>query len=474
MTDIEHKRQRRRFNAAEDPDAMMTMEDYFAEDTRPVPPVLFERCIDPGVPLDPVDKEVFISSDYARLEFDKMWMHVWQSTCREREIANPGDYCEYQIGDQSVLIVRGEDGQIRAFHNVCLHRGTRLVQPSRGHASKFSCSFHGWTWGLHGELKSVPCRWDFPRVDDDSYRLPELQVGTWNGFVFVNFDRDAGNLDEFLGDTVPRHFKTWPLADKVKVAHVGRVVNSNWKVAVEAFLEVYHAFRTHPQTILYASDANAQYDQYGLHGRMVNAMGAPSPHVQEDVADAAIVEAMISDQVAGQFQPGQEPEINYPPVEDGQTPRSVLAEWARTTLEAQTGVDYSKAADTEMLDVIQYFVFPNLVPWGGAAFPLSYRSRPWGNDPDQCLFEVMMFASVPEGVERPADSPMRILEPHETWSDAAELGGLGPIADQDTANLQKVQQGLKSRGISAVTFADVQERNLRQLHANIADYIDRY
>ncbi len=453
---------------------MMTMADYFAEDTRPVPPVLLERSIDPDVPADPVDKDVFISPEYARLEFDKMWMHAWQSTCREREIANPGDYYEYRIGEQTVLVVRGDDGTIRAFHNVCQHRGTQLVQSPRGHASEFSCSFHGWTWGLRGELKSVPCRWDFPRVDEDSYRLPELQVGTWNGFVFVNFDTGAESLEEYLGETVPRHFETWPLSDKVKVAHVGRVIESNWKVALEAFLEVYHAFRTHPQTILYASDANAQYDQYGLHGRMINAMGAPSPHVRQAVDDDAIVEAMISDQVAGQFQPGQEPEIDFPPVADGQNPRSVLAQWARSTLEAQTGVDYTKAADTEMLDVIQYYVFPNLIPWGGAAFPLTYRARPWGPDPDYCLFEVMMFAAVPDGIDKPADTPMRMLEPGQSWSDAPELGGLGPIADQDTANLQKIQAGLKSRGITKVTFADVQERNLRQLHANIADYLNRY
>jgi phenylpropionate dioxygenase-like ring-hydroxylating dioxygenase large terminal subunit len=463
----------RRWGSADDPESMITMAEFFATDTRPIPEPLLERSIRDDVPTDPVDKEVFVSPEYARKEFDKLWMHVWQSTCREREIPNAGDHYEYTIGDQSVIVVRGQDLQIRAFHNVCLHRGTKLVPGNGTAATEFSCSFHGWTWNLDGGLKSIPCRWDFPRVDDADYGLRELRVEAWNGFVFVNFDAEAPTLDEFLGETVPRHFETWPLSKKVKAAHVGKLINSNWKVALEAFLEVYHAFRTHPQTTAYASDANAQYDQYGLHGRMLNAMGVPSPHVTDDLDDQDIVEAMISDQVAAQFQPGQEPQIDFPQVGEGQTSRSVLAEWARGALNAVTGVDYSKAADTEMLDVIQYFVFPNLVPWGGASFPLTYRVRPHGSDPDWCLFEVMLFASLPEGVEPPADAPMRMLEPHQAWSDAPELGGLGPIADQDTANLQKVQDGLKSRGLTHVTFADVQERNIRQLHANIADYVER-
>jgi phenylpropionate dioxygenase-like ring-hydroxylating dioxygenase large terminal subunit len=460
---------------AEDVESMPTMQDYLAADRYRVPPGLLERSIAADVPLDPVPKEEYVSEEFARREFEGLWMHVWQMACREREVANPGDHLEYEIGDQSAVIVRGQDGKLRAFHNVCLHRGTKLM-PGRGTVSRgMSCTFHAWTWNLDGSLKSIPCRWDFPHVRDDDYRLVELQCDTWNGFVFVNFDLEAAPLAEFLGEVLPRHWKreSWSLERKFKAAHVGAIIDGNWKVALEAFLEVYHVARTHPQLAVFTSDANAQHDQFGLHSRMLSAMGVPSPHLAGEIDEEEIVETMISQQTAGMFQAGQQRTVDFPPVGDGENARTVLTDWSRKTLQAQSGVDYSGMSDTEMIDVVEYFVFPNFVPWIGA-FPIVYRSRPWGPSPDKCLFEVMLMASVPEGVELPPDAPLNLLEPGQTYADAPELGGLGPISDQDAGNISRVQQGMKSRGISHAVFADTQEHNIRHFHKNLNDYIKRY
>jgi phenylpropionate dioxygenase-like ring-hydroxylating dioxygenase large terminal subunit len=452
---------------------MPTMEDYWARDTLPVPDELREWEANRDLPDDPIPTEVFTSADYARRELDGVWMHTWQAACRERELPEPGDHLEYLIGDQGAVVVRGEDGELRAFHNVCLHRGTRLA-PGRGSSpSGLRCSFHGWTWNVDGSLRTVPCRWDFPKLDEEALRLRPLQCDTWDGWVFVNFDNDAPPLHEYLGDTIPRHFDRWRLRDKLKAAHVGMIVACNWKVALEAFLEEYHVFRTHPQAAIFSSDANAHYDQYGIHGRMLAPMGVPSPHAIGDIDDEEVVAAMILSQTTSSFQEGEQPEVALPPVGPEESSRTVLAAWNRAAMQAATGVDHSTLSDTEMLDVIQYFVFPNFIPWVGS-YPIVYRSRPWGPDPDRCLFEIMLMAPVPAGVELPPDAPLRILEPGQTWSDAPELGGLGPIADQDTENVARMQQGLKSRGIDHVILSDYQENNIRSFHTMLNRYLERY
>lgn len=458
---------------AEVRDSMVTMEEVYEQDTRPIPPELREHPVDENVPLDPIPAEVFTSKEYARSEFDGLWLHVWQMACREREVANPGDYCEYRVGDQSVVVVRGNDGRLRAFQNACLHRGTKLAVDRGSAADGLKCSFHGWTWNTDGSLGRIPCRWDFPHItDEEKFRLPELLCDTWNGFVFVNFDRHAEPLADFIGPTLLRHSaEWWRLDKKFKALHIGMVVPCNWKVALEAFLEVYHIFKTHPQMTTWGSDANGDYDQIDkLHGRMRAAVGVPSPHVG-DIDDEEIIESFLHQQVSAEFKGGED--AGLPAVGNGTTARMVLADLNRQTLNGMTGVDYSKHSDAEMLDAIQYYVFPNLIPWAGA-FPLTYRVTPWGTDPDYSLFETILLGSVPEGQELPPEAPLRILEPGQKWSDVPEMGGFGPIADQDTENLEKLQLGLKQRNLTHVHFSDYHERNIRRLHANIAGYIERY
>ena len=302
----------------------------------------------------------------------------------------------------------------------------------------------------------------FLSVRNRDYGLVECRVGLWNGFVFINMDPDAEPLEQFLGPTLLRHFAEWPpLSKRWKAVHIAKELKCNWKLALLAFVEAYHAFSVHPQWINYCGDANAQYDAYGLHGRLIAPVGVPSPHRRKPLAQQSIVEAMIGTEFADPFT-NVTSDLEIPTVPEGTTARQVLAELRRSELRKRTGVDFSEASDAEMLDLIEYFVFPNIAIWLGEGAPLVYRSRPNGDDPNSCIYETMILIPVLEDAERPPAAPVKFVSANQSYSEAApELGRAVRVFDQDAANLARMQLGQYSAGFPGPVYARYQEMNIR-------------
>jgi phenylpropionate dioxygenase-like ring-hydroxylating dioxygenase large terminal subunit len=448
-----------------------TTEDYIAEDTREVPSVLLEPNVQADVGSHPISTDSYVSADYVRLEYEQLWPKVWQMACREREIPNPGDFYEYQIGDQSVLVVRAEDSSIRAYQNSCMHRGTKL-KSGCGHATDLRCRFHSWTWNLDGSIKNIPSRWDFPDVRDSEVGLIPVKADTWQGFVFINFDTSAAPLSDFLGETVRRHFDAMPLTDAVKLVHAVKHVNINWKNALNAFTESYHVFSAHPQVVNFVADCNSRYDTYGLHGRMHTCLGAPSPYLDFPVDGQTTVDSLLEENLADALG-GASEGIELPQVEPGESPRAALAEFVRAQMAQRIGGDFSDLSDTALLDGIQYFVFPNFCPWWSVAFPMVYRARPLGDDPNWCIFEAILLARFPAGEQPPADAPVRFLGPDEPWSNVEELGALGRILDQDVTNMEYQQAGMRNRGLKSLWYAKYQESIPKQFAEDLARFVGR-
>lgn len=430
---------------------MQTVQELLLADTRPVPPVLLEESV-PDLGTADVPCEVFFSKQYHDLEVEKLWKKVWQWACREEEIPEVGDYVVYDIADLSVIVVRSAPGELQAFYNVCLHRGTQLLV-SDGNVPAFRCPFHGWTWKLNGTLAHIPCWWDFEHVEDDAFRLPEVKVATWQGFVFVNFDRDCEPLETYL-ENIPEHFKHFPLQDRFTAVHVAKVMPANWKVTLEAFIEAYHSVATHPQILKFTGDANSQYDVYGRHSRMITPFVVQSPHLGSQVDQQALAQAIAA------FE-GTDPAMVHVP--EGMTARMYAAQAARQRMRDRLGVDCSALSDTEMLDAIEYFIFPNFMPWAGVGAPLQYRFRPNGLDPDSCIMDVLLLLPCSPGM-RPKAVKTHWLTPDESWTNAPELGGLGRIFDQDTKNLRRIQQGLKASRKPGITLSRYQESRIRHFH----------
>ena len=429
-------------------------------DSRPVPESLRATSVGPldGVDIAPSE---FFDPEFHRLEMARMWNRVWQMACREEQVAAPGDSLVYEIGDASLIILRSDDGTIRAFHNSCLHRGT-MLRTRPGNLSCIRCPYHGLTWNTDGSLREIPSAWDFPHIEDGDLQLPEARVDTWGGFVFVNLDPDAAPLADFLED-LPWHFESFPLEERWTSLHVVRTMPCNWKIAMEAFIESYHVMAVHPQLLTTANDALTQYDVYGDNvSRMMTAVGVASEHLDPAPDDTTIVTEML----------GRKASDPVETVEPG-TARTVLAERVRASLERRTGLDLSKLTDAELLDGIEYFLFPNLMVWAGYLTPFVYRFRPEGNDPDRCIIEIWKLEPLPESGERPPAAPTRYLGPDETWADVPELGPFGRVFNQDGATIGRVQRGVKASVASKLNLSQYQESRIRHFHATLHAYLDR-
>ncbi len=413
----------------------------------------------------------YTSREFFQREVEQMWLKTWQWACREEDIPEPGDYTTYEICEHSVLLVRCDSGAIKAYPNACLHRGTQLKpEGSSGCSQQLRCPFHGFTWSLEGELVDVPCRWDFPHVEEASFRLPELLVETWGGFVFINFDREAGPLSDFLG-VLPGHFAHWDLSDKFVALHVRKKLPANWKACLEAFLESYHVLETHPQGIPTVGDANTQYDTYGDNvSRFVHLVGFPSPHIREPQSEQQTLDALMAEGVVEGVH-GADSGLKVP---EGGRAREVFADYLKQTLGAAYGRDFSALSVSETIDAIEYSLFPNTCLFPSLLFPMVYRFRPIGSDPDSTLFDLLYLQPLPASGERPDPAEPVDLDFDQSFHAVPGFDpGLATIYDQDTGNLIAQQRGFKSSVKQGETLGNYQESRVRQLHQTLDKYLAR-
>jgi phenylpropionate dioxygenase-like ring-hydroxylating dioxygenase large terminal subunit len=455
-------------------------EDILARDTRPVPDCLRQGPTrDLGEDGIPVTN--YFDPDHFAREVRHVWLKVWQWGCREEDIPEAGDVFLYDIVGKSVIVARQADGSIKAFYNSCLHRGRKLVDTA-GNKPHFWCKYHGMSWTCAGRMRANPIAWDFPQFERRDTSLPELKVGCWGGFVFVNFDPAAAPLEETLGPLV-EHFAAYDLAGRYRAAHVSKIVPCNWKVMAEAFMESHHTGATHPQIAAFLADVNSQYDIVSDHvSRQFTAIAVPSPTLSaRRLSEMAILQAMgavssasADDADAEHLPTGARDTPKAPTMlHDGQTARMYAAEAMRQALGAEDGFDYAGISDAEMLDALLYNVFPHQSFWAGHAPTLIYRWRPNGLDPETSVMDVVILKRVPEGAARPKPAAEFALGLDQDWTAATPyLGaGLAAVFEQDMENMPAVQAGLRSSGTGVVHFGLYSEMRIRHMHQMIARMI---
>ena len=255
-----------------------SVQEVFDGDRNPAPAVMRVESPAIGQSSDDVSIARYFAKDWHNREVEQVWRKTWQLACRLEHIPNIGDHVVYDIVHDSLIVVRTGPDEIKAYINSCLHRGT-MLRTEGGCVKQFRCPFHGWTWKLDGALSVIPGQWDFPHVDKDKMNLPEARVGTWGGFVFINFDADAEPLETYL-ENLPEHFASFNLEDRYVAAHVAKIMPCNWKLAMEAFVEAYHVPFAHGQVLSYYGDSNTQYDVWpGVRhvSRMISVQGVASP-----------------------------------------------------------------------------------------------------------------------------------------------------------------------------------------------------
>jgi choline monooxygenase len=403
-----------------------------------------------------VPAERYYSPAFAQLEVQRMWPKVWQVACTVDHVAEPGDYFEYRCGPYSILIVRGDDGTLRAFQNVCRHRGNSLCAGSGAGLGELRCGYHGWTWDLCGVLKRVPNRKGFGTLQMSEFPLFAVRVEVWERLVFVNLDVNAAPLSDFL-EAVPDDIAWLGLGDFRCYGTMTIEVEANWKTIADGFSETYHVQTLHPELHRCMDDVYAPQVIWRHTGKSEQLYGVPSPHLKQTPSDGEVWDAYVCTQGALM---GVAEGTPFPGNQPGQSVMDVIAERTKA-FAASRGVDLSWASTDQMMRLHQYNVFPNMTLLANADHLTVMTSHP-GPDPDHGEFVMLLWTRMPPGAPRikPADVRM-------TADDAVP----GLVMTQDINVLARLQRGLHQPGFTHLTLSN-EERRVINMHRNLERYLD--
>jgi choline monooxygenase len=206
----------------------------------------------------------YADPDVARRERDAIFRCAWQYAGRTEELTAPGSFLACHAGGLPAVVTRDHDGTLRAFANVCRHRGA-LVASGAGERGTLQCPYHAWTYGLDGGLRAAPRSRDDEGFERSELGLVPMSVGTWGPFLFVNPDSEAPPLAEALGD-LPAVVRERGLdVDALRFHHrVAYEIRANWKIALENYLECYHCQLNHPGLVEVIDERRMVLDAAGL------------------------------------------------------------------------------------------------------------------------------------------------------------------------------------------------------------------
>lgn len=425
--------------------------------------------------------EAYLSPEYARAEQDKLWRKVWQVAGRLEEIPEVGNYLSYEIMDDSVIVIRSAADEIRAYHNVCPHRGRRLIdipkgeRNAKGSRKQFICGFHGWRYNLDGENTNIFHKEDWNgALTEECTSLKKVNVDTWGGWLWINLDPDCGPLLDYL-EPVPAMLNPYELENMRYRWRKWGVFNCNWKVAMEAFNETYHVQTTHPEFNQYGQ-FRGWARSHGLHSNIgyerpkdmdANQSGKLRIGTNNDprIATAEMQKytwEKANTNTTETLVKAAERLVDELP--EGTEPTQVLQHWLASARadDEKRGVVWPKVDPEHASEAgTAWQVFPNFQIGHAVNNALCYSARPYGNDPDKCIFEAAVYELFPKDGE-----------PDTEWvySEATEEAWCY-VLSQDFSNMEAVQQGMKSAGFSGPKPNPYMERSTVNLHRNLARYM---
>ncbi len=412
-----------------------------------------QKAPEPDLGWELIPKDRYTSPEFMALEWEKLWTKVWLVGCREDEIPEPGDYITTEIGTESLLIVRGEDGKARTFYNVCNHRGNQVKFDHCGSSRTLQCAYHFWEYDLTGKLVNVPDEQDFTQgCPKDQLSLKAVNTGVWGGWVWFNLNPDAEPLADYLG-IIPHHLGPYHFDRMALVMNVTVESDCNWKTSVDAFNEVYHVQAIHPELSYTIDDVDVQIDLYEKHNRYLVPYHTYSPRLGYEPHE---VPEILSNQLKAV---GMDPDEYIGRI--GEI-RGAMQAYKRRT-QNERGVDYSELNDDQLTDNYHYMIFPNLTLNVFSDRMMLFRQRPHETDPNKMYYDVTVHVRVPDNQPRP---PMPDHE-HVRFGERS----LGLVLDQDAVNLPHVQRGMNSSAFEGL-WISAQERRIRHMHHTLMQYIE--
>jgi phenylpropionate dioxygenase-like ring-hydroxylating dioxygenase large terminal subunit len=405
---------------------------------------------------DRIPKERYYDPEFFRLEAEQLWPRVWQMACRLEEIPNQHDFVEYEILDQSVIVVRGDDMVVRAFHNTCRHRGVRLVEGRGSSSSGFTCPFHGWCYGVDGAntFVSRPRTFTEHNMAPGDIDLVAVQCETWGGCAWINLDTSAPPLRQCM-EPFATYMDAWMLESMRAEWWYSFRLPVNWKLAEEAFMEQYHVLETHPQLRIpgrYAPPRGRAFDpavflESELHYLRVMSEGMAGMVHANDVTIAEGLKGIELPADPAQARSTWEHAMN-----------DAVVRWHR-----DQGHDLPDLNDIEARGLTEPMVycFPHFFVLPMYSSASSYRFRPLG--PEETLMEIWSLTRFPAGSSS-APPPVPVPWAHDDPR-------VPPIPTQDFSNLPRQQKGLHSHSFEYMRLSEQIEGHLANFHRTIDGYL---
>ncbi|MFF7468649.1 SRPBCC family protein [Streptomyces sp. NPDC008092] len=394
---------------------------------------------------EPVSYADSISPEFYERERDAIFRRTWLNVGRVEQLPRKGSYFtkELDAARASVVVVRGTDGEVRAFHNVCRHRGNKLVwddyprEETKGTCRAFTCKYHAWRYDLEGRLAFVQQESEFFGVDKSKYGLLAVQTEVWEGFVFVNLDPDNTTpLRDYLG-RFARGIEGYPFHKLTQVHRYRAEIGSNWKLFIDAFAEFYHAPILHSGQ--YVSEEAAKIKKYGYEAlsydidgphSMVSSWGGIAPPKER-----AMVKPVERALRSGLFGPWEAPDIGL------------------TTEQLPPAINPTRS---KVWGMDSFVFFPNfmLLVWR-PNWVLTYHY--WPTSYNTHIFEGTCYFVPPENAFQRLQQELAVVSFKEY--------GL-----QDGNTLEATQTMLESRTVDGFPLCD-QEVLLRHLHATAQRFV---
>lgn len=415
---------------------------------------------------DPITGERYYSPEFMEKEWDRVWTRVWQIGARACLMPEPGDYQVHHLRHESILMVRQQDGSVRAFYNVCQHRGNKLVWNEGGSLEAFTCAYHGWRYGIDGVVQDVQDPENFAKGNPcGKVKLKEIPCTSWGGFIWFNMDPHAQPLLDYL-DPIPLLLQNRELEKMSRVVWRKVTVDTNWKFACDNFNESYHLPTVHPQMrqMIDEDYQNTVFEMYpNGHNRMIE-QGQPSMRADNPNNVEPIWEYIL-----------REWDLDPAAFEGRARDGRIALQKQKRKLGPQRGMSYmSKLSDSELTDYFHHTLFPNLTITGtpvdgGLHF---FRTLPHISDPQKCTFEYWALFPSMEGVQQvmTVNGPKSLDEVEEEEDLTYGVDNVGDFIDQDLSVAVHQQQGLRSRGY-ADAYLSEQEARVRRFHEVLNDYI---
>lgn len=416
--------------------------------------------IDHGTAL--VDPRRYYSAEEAALEWDHLWTRSWVFAGITHDLESIGDYFKVEIGKESIIVVHngaGDEG-VAAYFNVCPHRGNRIVHSdfgTTGNGNCFQCDFHGWKFGLDGKNVEIRDELIF-RPEAIAHRpgLKPVRCAVWNSLVFVSMNPDVTPLSDHLG-VIADHLAPYPF-DRYKVIRdIETCWDANWKTAVDAFVEFYHADDVHPQVVPFSETLECQYDLYeNGNSRMIIPLGfTTSRHEDRDSVNDGLKMFL-------QFYGGNPDDYAHlKGYEYDKALLDVRRKWA-----ARHGHShFDQLSDDQVNDDWNYFVFPNITINAFSDALLLQIFYPHATDPSKSYYRAISLClpvgGTQEMVMDPGQFGPQAVSP-PGWDGAIRPAKIipttpeefGSVLAQDAVRVPEVQKGLQSMAFDGYVLSE--------------------